>query len=30
MQVMLGTGQKPDLMGYAEEELYRNRDAHLK
>ena len=30
MQVMLGTGKKPDLMGYAEEDLYRNRDAHLQ
>ena len=29
MQVMLGTGHKPDLMGYADEDLYRNRDAHL-
>ena len=29
MQVMLGTGQKPDLMGYADDELYRNKDAHL-
>ena len=29
MQVMLGTGQKPDLMGYAEEDLFRNRDAHI-
>jgi mannose-6-phosphate isomerase-like protein (cupin superfamily) len=29
MQVMLGTGQKPDLMGYADEDLFRNRDAHI-
>lgn len=30
MQVMLGTGMKPDLMGYADEKLFLNRDAHLK
>jgi mannose-6-phosphate isomerase-like protein (cupin superfamily) len=29
MQVMLGTGKKPDLMGYADEDLFRDRDAHL-
>ena len=28
-QVMLGRG-KPDTMGYADEELYEHRDAHLK
>ena len=28
-QVMLGRG-KPDAMGYADEELYDHRDAHLK
>ena len=28
-QVMLGRG-KPEAMGYADEELYKNRDAHLK
>jgi len=28
-QVMLGRG-KPETMGYADEELYRRRDAHLK
>ncbi len=27
-QVMLGIG-KPETMGYADEELYKNRDAHL-
>ena len=27
-QVMLGRGQ-PEAMGYADDELYRNRDAHL-
>ncbi len=30
LQVMLGTGRKPDLMGYANEDLYRNRRAHLE
>lgn len=29
MQVMLGRG-KPETMGYADEELYKRRDAHLK
>ena len=29
MQVMLGTGRKPDFMGYADEALYRKKDAHL-
>ena len=29
MQVMLGRG-KPEPMGYADEELYKRRDAHLK
>jgi oxalate decarboxylase/phosphoglucose isomerase-like protein (cupin superfamily) len=28
-QVMLGRG-KPETMGYADEELYKNRDQHLK
>ena len=28
-QVMLGTA-KPDTMGYADDELYKRRDAHLK
>src|SRR6266404_2881244 len=28
MQVMLGRG-RPEAMGYADEELYRRRDAHL-
>jgi mannose-6-phosphate isomerase-like protein (cupin superfamily) len=28
-QVMLGRG-KPDTMGYADDELYKRRDAHLK
>src|SRR5215510_11028859 len=28
-QVMLGRG-KPETMGYADEELYKRRDAHLK
>jgi quercetin dioxygenase-like cupin family protein len=28
-QVMLGRG-KPDTMGYADEELFKRRDAHLK
>jgi mannose-6-phosphate isomerase-like protein (cupin superfamily) len=28
-QVMLGKG-RPDTMGYADEELYRRRDAHLR
>ena len=28
-QVMLGRG-KPDTMGYADEDLYKRRDAHLK
>ena len=27
-QVMLGTG-RPEAMGYADEELYKRRDAHL-
>ena len=27
-QVMLGKG-RPDTMGYADEDLYRRRDAHL-
>jgi hypothetical protein len=27
--VMLGRG-KPETMGYADEELYRRRDAHLR
>lgn len=30
MQVMLGTGDRPDLMGYADRSLYENRDAHIK
>jgi mannose-6-phosphate isomerase-like protein (cupin superfamily) len=29
MQVMLGRG-KPETMGYADDELYKRRDAHLK
>ncbi len=29
MQVMLGRG-KPETMGYADEDLYKRRDAHLK
>jgi len=29
MQVMLGRG-KPETMGYADEELFKRRDAHLK
>ncbi len=29
VQVMLGAGQ-PETMGYADEKLFRNRDAHLK
>jgi hypothetical protein len=29
MQVMLGRG-KPDTMGYVDERLFENRDAHLK
>ena len=29
MQVMLGRG-KPEVMGYADEELFKRRDAHLK
>jgi hypothetical protein len=28
-QVMLGKG-RPDTMGYADEELYQRRDAHLR
>ncbi len=28
-QVMLGRG-KPDTMGYADDELYKRKDAHLK
>ena len=28
MQVMLGRG-RPDAMGYADDELYRRREAHL-
>jgi oxalate decarboxylase/phosphoglucose isomerase-like protein (cupin superfamily) len=28
-QVMLGRGQ-PETMGYADDELYKRRDAHLK
>jgi len=28
-QVMLGRG-KPDTMGYADDELYQRKDAHLK
>jgi oxalate decarboxylase/phosphoglucose isomerase-like protein (cupin superfamily) len=28
-QVMLGRG-KPETMGYADDELYKRRDAHLK
>ncbi len=28
-QVMLGRG-RPDTMGYADDELYQNRDAHIK
>jgi len=30
MQVMLGTGRDPDRMGYADDELFRNRNAHLE
>jgi hypothetical protein len=29
MQVMLGRG-RPEAMGYADEELYNRRDAHLR
>ncbi len=29
MQVMLGRG-RPAAMGYADDELYRRRDAHLR
>jgi hypothetical protein len=28
-QVMLGRG-KPDTLGYADDEVYKRRDAHLK
>jgi hypothetical protein len=28
MQVMLGRG-RPEAMGYADDELYKRRDAHL-
>jgi len=28
MQVMLGRG-RPEAMGYADDDLYRRRDAHL-
>jgi len=28
-QVMLGRG-KPETMGYADDDLYKRRDAHLK
>ena len=27
---LLGKGRDPDRMGYADEELYKNRNAHLK
>jgi len=30
MQVMLGKGRDPDRMGYADEELFKNRNAHLE
>jgi mannose-6-phosphate isomerase-like protein (cupin superfamily) len=30
MQVMLGKGTKMDFMGYADQKLYDNRDAHVR
>lgn len=30
MQVMLGKGTRPDLMGYADQSLYEDRDAHVR